>query len=104
MWVVGLVVAIIRLKKNPKSGIFTLLGIPIIGLAFLQELAWNIFGIRWINTNPQAWRMARTLMIVIPLAISLVKAGGWVCILLAIFSQPKKKSAPPAVIDEQTGN
>ena len=48
--------------------------------------------------------MARTLMIVIPLAISLVKAGGWVCILLAIFSQPKKKSAPPAVIDEQTGN
>lgn len=39
VWVVGLVVAIIRLKKNPKSGIFTLLGIPIIGLAFLQELA-----------------------------------------------------------------
>lgn len=102
IWIVGLVVAIIQLKKNPKSGIFTLLGIPVIGLAFLLDFTWNTFGLRWINTSPEVWRMARTLLIVIPLAINLIRAGGWVLILLAIFSQPKKKIETPAIPEEQS--
>ena len=102
VWIVGLVLAVVRLKNDTKSGIFTLLGIPIIGLAFLLELAWNIFGIRWINTNPRAWQMARTLMIVAPLIISLIRAGGWACILLAIFSRPKKQPELPPETEEHT--
>ena len=94
IWIVGLVLAIIRWKKDPKKAIFTLLAILLIGLVLLLEIAWNIFGVRWVNTNPNVIRMARTLFIAIPLAINLLRAGSWVLILLAIFSRPKQKSEP----------
>ncbi len=90
VWIIGLVVAIIRWKKEPKKAIFTLLAILIIGFVLLLEIAWNIFGIRWINTRGAGMRMARTLVIAAPLTINLLRAGGWIFILLAIFSQPKK--------------
>jgi len=106
IWIVGLVLAIIRWKKDPKKAVFTLLAILIIGFVLLLEIAWNIFGVRWVNTNPSVIRMARTLFIVIPLAINLLRATSWVFILLAIFSQPKQipepEEAPAEEIEEPT--
>jgi amino acid transporter len=90
VWIIGLVVAIIRWKKDPKKAVFTLLAILIVGFVLLLEIAWSIFGIRWMNTSRTGIRMARTLVIVVPLTINLLRAGGWILILLAIFSQPKK--------------
>jgi len=92
VWIIGLIVAIIRWKKSPKKAIFTLLAILIIGFALLLEITWSIFGIRWINTSRTGMQMGRTLVIVVPLTINLLRAGGWIFILLAIFSQPKKTS------------
>jgi amino acid transporter len=90
VWIIAFVVAIIRWKKDPKKAVFTLLAILIIGFVLLLEIIWNIFGIRWMNTSRTGIRMARTLVIVVPLTINLLRAGGWIFILLAIFSQPKK--------------
>ena len=97
IWIIGIVIAFIRWKKDPKKAIFTLLAILLIGFVLLLEIGWSIFGIRWINTNRTGMQMARTLVIVVPLTINLLRTGGWVFILLAIFSKPKQVSEEKAV-------
>lgn len=91
VWLVGIVLAFIHWKKSPQNSLFTILGIVVLTFDVLLELTWNFFGVRWVNTNPDILRMARTLNIVIPLTFNLLKAGGWIFILLAIFVKPKKK-------------
>lgn len=102
VWIIGLVVAIIRWKNAPKKAVFTVLAILIIGFVLLLEIAWSIFGIRWINTSRTGIRLARTLVIVVPLTINLLRTAGWIFILLAIFSKPKKESTEKAETEEQS--
>lgn len=90
IWIIGVIVAIARWKQDPRKAILTLLGIFLIAFVFLLEITWNTFGIRWINTNPSVFRLGRTLVIAIPLLLNLLKAGGWILILLAVFSKTKK--------------
>jgi hypothetical protein len=92
VWIIGIVMAIVRWKKAPKTALLTLLGVLLAGFVFVLEIGWNIFGVRWINTNRSVFNIARMLMIVIPLTLNLLKAASWIFILLAIFSKPKKDS------------
>lgn len=89
VWVVGIVIAIVQWKKSPRKSIISIIAFLLLLFGFLFELAFNTFGIQWLNTSRAAFGYARTLSIIIPLFFNLLRTTAWVFILLAIFGKTK---------------
>ena len=89
-WLVGIVIAIVRWKKNPKASLLTLLALVVLMGVHIVLTVFNtsFHSIATINgMNPMT---VRTISIVVQVLLSLVNAGAWVMLLAAIFGKSKK--------------
>jgi hypothetical protein len=90
-WLVGLVVAIVNWKRAPKTSLFTVIAVAIL---FLLNVFGQMFSINfplWVSRQgnmPTA--QIGIIMAVIGFVETLLVAGCWVLIFIAIFSGRKK--------------
>jgi disulfide bond formation protein DsbB len=87
VWVIGLILAIVRWRKSPRKSILVLIGLSIMLLGGLTDIAQNYFAVQ-----------ARLMMDYLNLASILSIAGvfldtlGWVLCIIAIFIEDKKEN------------
>ncbi|HCR71244.1 MAG TPA: hypothetical protein DIW23_07370 [Anaerolineae bacterium] len=86
VWVIGLIFAIVRWKQSPRKSILVLIGLSIMLLGGLTDIAQNYFAAQ-----------AQLMMDYLNLAYILSIAGvffdtlGWVLCIIAIFIPDKKE-------------
>lgn len=87
VWIIGLILAIVRWKQSPKKSGLVLIGLSIMLLGGLTDIAQNYFAI-------QARHMMSYLNFVSILSIVgvLLDTLGWVLCIIAIFMEDKKTS------------
>lgn len=92
VWLVGIIIAIVRWKKSPRTSLFTILGLLIIAFvrvilstfaAFFPMIAYN---------NGMLTDSIGTTFTIVNIIGILIETGGWVLLLLAIFGSKTKKT------------
>jgi hypothetical protein len=87
---VGLVIAIARWRKSPRTSLLTLLAIfivlfvTVLGVFTNSTLSFLLY-----QTLEMDFSTARIVFIVLSIALNLLTACGWVLLLMAIFSKKK---------------
>lgn len=91
-WLVGLIVVFVRWKKNPRASLLTLIAIVILGINHILTVFFNTSFFYIASMNGMNGMTVRTIQIIVQVVFSLINAGGWIMILIAIFGKPKKKA------------
>ncbi len=98
VWLGGIIAAILRWKKSPRSSLFALLGIVVISLLHLLQrvlnyvypIPANIYGVRLRDIG--------TVSVAVKAVGNFVRAIGWVLVLTAIFvnkgTKAEKQESP----------
>ncbi len=90
---VGIVLAVIRWKKAPRTSLLTLIGMIIIGIVTLLSVFVNSFLYYFLYDQfDMDYRTIDTIFKVLGGIFNLLMAGGWVLVLLAIFGKRKSKN------------
>lgn len=91
-WLVGIIIAIVRWKKNPKTSLLTLIGLVILMGVHIILSVFNTSFYYLASINGMKGTTVRVIQIVVQIVLSLVASGGWVLLLVALFGKPKKKA------------
>ena len=91
-WLVGLILAIGRWKKNPRVSLLTLLALIILGIVHILSVAFNTSFYYIASMNGMNGITVRTIQIVVQVVFSLGNAAGWVLLLIALFGKGKQKT------------
>ena len=104
VWIVGIVMAIVHWKKSPRKSIFSIIACVLLPIGLILEIAWNVYGIHWLQTSRSGFRFARPLSIIIPLFFTLLRTTAWVFVLLAIFGKSKTKLPADQAVEKLPEN
>ena len=91
-WLVGIIIAIVHWKKNPRTSLLTLIALVILGGVHILSVTFNTSFYYIASMNGMNGMTVRTIQIVVQVLFSLVNAGGWVMLLVALFGKSKKKA------------
>jgi membrane protein YdbS with pleckstrin-like domain len=90
---VGIVMAIVRWKKAPRTALLTLIGMVIIGFVTVLSVVINSFLYYFLNNQfDMDYRTIDTTFKVLGGVFNLLTAGGWVLVLIAIFDKKKSEN------------
>ncbi len=89
-WLVGVILAIIGWKKHPRNSLLTVLALVVLGIIHILTVFFNNSFYYIASMNGMDYMLVRTIQIVVQVLFSLVNAGGWVMLLVALFGKPKK--------------
>lgn len=86
VWVIGLILAIVRWRKSPRKSILVLIGLSIMVLGGLTDIAQN-----FIYSNISDMMNYISLIQVFSIAGVFFDTLGWVLCIIAIFIPDKKE-------------
>ena len=92
VWLVGIILAILRWKKNPRTSLLTLIALVILGGVHILSVIFGTSFFYIASMNGMKGQLVRTIQTVAQILFSLGDAVGWVLLLLALFGKPKKKA------------
>lgn len=86
VWVIGLILAIVHWKKSPKKSMLVLIGLSIMLLGGLTNIAHN-----YLSVNIHHMMSYIGLVHIFSIAGVLLDTLGWVLCIIAIFIEDKDK-------------
>lgn len=86
VWVIGLILAITRWRKSPRKSILVLIGLSIMLLGGLTDIAQN-----YISTNMHMMFNYVIVLQIFAVAGVFLDTLGWVLCIMAIFIEDKDK-------------
>jgi hypothetical protein len=92
VWLAGIVMAILTWKRNPRPSLFAILAIAFM---FVLDLVGIFMVMLPLRLTQQGYSMTRISMLVtfVSVALAILRAGGWVLLLAAIFNGRRALSA-----------
>jgi len=89
----GLVMAIIRWKKHPRASLLMMIAAVLAGLAVILNAGVNSFPLNLYYLQGMITAATKDIIAnILSLIISLLTAGSWVLVLIAVFGKRKPKA------------
>lgn len=85
IWLVGVIIAIVRWQRHPRTSLMLVLGLAILTLASLIGVFWEA----WLPQGAARIGVSRigALASVYGIVQALISAVGWVLVIIAVFSK-----------------